>query len=168
MNWITQIAKEHKEWVRITKMFGGNLFAEDIVQEVYIRLMKYSSENLCIIDGKINKPYIYFVLRNTFLLMQKGNRPEFIDLTNLHNIREHESNLDNYIELENAIEKEVSNWHWYDQKLWSIYRDEQMSIRKISEKTKISSKSIFTSLKSCKTRIKKATLNEWNNYKNNE
>ena len=47
----SKVAKYHSEWVKVVNTFGEYFYAEDIVQEVYIRLLTYSREEQCIVDG---------------------------------------------------------------------------------------------------------------------
>ncbi len=57
---------------------------------------------------------------------------------------------------------------WYDQKLFRIYRDEQKSIRQISNETGISVKSIFCTLKYCKERIRQSVGEDYADFLNKE
>ena len=171
MNWIDSIAKNHSEWVKIVNSFGEHFYADDIVQEAYIRLMNYSTEDKVIINGEINKTYMYFLLRNTYLIMNRANKPVITSLEFASNVKDHEDvseQLTAYQKIQDKIDKEVKSWHWYDQKLWHIYRESAMSIRKIAGETKISSKSIFVTLKHCKERIKVAVGEDYEDYINNE
>ncbi len=52
------------------------------------------------------------------------------------------------------IDSEVETWHWYDEMLFNLYRDSGKSIRKLSEETRISTSSIFQTLKYCKNQIR--------------
>lgn len=169
MEWINQIAKHHSEWVRVVNTFGEQFYAEDVVQEVYIRLMNYSREEQCIVSGEINRAYMYYVLRNTYLIINRNYKPQFVSIDNAFGLAADNPNLlDAYKELEHSIDGEVAKWHWYDQRVWDIHREQQLSIRKIADKTKISSKSIFNTLKSCKHRLREAVQEQWDNYKENE
>ena len=79
MEWLNKVAKHHKDWVKIVNSFGEYFFAEDIVQETYIMLMKWSSEEKLFKDEQINKAYMYFALKNTFLQhLNKNNKIKFI------------------------------------------------------------------------------------------
>ena len=66
-NWLNKVAKYHKEWVQIAKTLGAKDYAEDIVQESYIKLHVYSSEEKLFKNGIISKGYMYFVIRSVFL-----------------------------------------------------------------------------------------------------
>lgn len=165
--WLSIIAKEHKEWINIVNSFGEYDYAEDIVQEMYIVLYKYADPNKIITNGKANRGYIYFTLRTTYY--------QFYNLKNKVKKRD----IDNYkIEYKDTIEEqeayndickmiddEIEDWHWYDKKLFKLYRDTDMSIRKIAKETGISWVSIFNTLKNCKTKIKNKFQNDWDKYK---
>jgi len=169
MEWISKVAKYHSEWVKVVNTFGEYFYAEDIVQEVYIRLLTYSREEQCIVDGNVNRAYMYYVLRNTYLLVNRNQKPTFVSIDHAFGVAADSDHLLHaYKQLEDSIESEVAKWHWYDQIVWGRHRNMNLSIRKIADKTKISSKSIFNTLKSCKQRIKEAAQDEWDNYKHYE
>ena len=67
MEWLTKVAKHHNEWVKMVNQFGEYFFAEDIVQETYIMLYKWSSEEKLFKDGNISKGYMWLALKNTCL-----------------------------------------------------------------------------------------------------
>ena len=50
--WLSIVAEQHDEWVKIVKSFGEKNFAEDIVMESYIALTKYAKPEQIIKDGK--------------------------------------------------------------------------------------------------------------------
>ena len=62
MDFLTQVAKHHDIYVRNVTNMGAGSYAEDIVQEMYIRLNKYSTAEKCITNGKVNKHYIWRIL----------------------------------------------------------------------------------------------------------
>ena len=74
MEWLKIVAKDHKEWVKLVQSFGEDFFAEDIVQESYLRLHKYCKPENIIQDGQVNKGFMYFVLRNLYLLHIKSEK----------------------------------------------------------------------------------------------
>ena len=36
-----KLTQRHKDWIRIAKSFGAGDYSEDLVQEMYIRVLKY-------------------------------------------------------------------------------------------------------------------------------
>jgi DNA-directed RNA polymerase specialized sigma24 family protein len=170
-HWVTKVVKHHDEWVKIVNSFGEDFYAEDIVQEVYLRIMSYCSESQLIVNDQVNKPYMYFVLRNTFLIMHRGYKPTMTSIDQAYNIRAHEditAMTEAYLKIQDKIDQEVNSWHWYDQKVWHIYRDTGMSIRKLAKETTISPKSLFVTLKHCKNRIHNSLNEDYQDYINKE
>jgi len=55
----------------------------------------------------------------------------------------------------------VDSWHWYDARLFRLYRDSGMSMREIASATTISLTSIFHTIKVCKARINNAISGEY-------
>ena len=62
----------------------------------------------------------------------------------------------------------MSTWSWYNRTLTKLYRDSNMSIRKIASETNISFVSIFNTLKKCKQQLKNQLYEEWQDYKAGE
>lgn len=133
--------------------------ANEIVQEMYIRLSKYvdEPERIMYNQQEINTYYVYVTMRNIYLTsLQKKNRT--IQYIELKDNRNHE---DADIEREKALQKVVDNikkrvdtWYWYDKKLWDIHFERQMSMRAIASATTISLSSIFNTLKANKKKIR--------------
>ena len=171
MEWLNKVAKHHKEWVKIVNSFGEYFFAEDIVQETYIMLMKWSSEEKLFKDGNISKGYMYFALKNTFLQhINKKNKISFISLENVCNVLEENNTEENeaYNNLLNNIDSECNSWHWYDKQLFELYKNTNKSLRQISAETNISVTSIFNTVKTCKKRIKNNIEEDYQDFKNKD
>ena len=66
------------------------------------------------------------------------------------------------------IDGKLDTMHWYDKKLFSLYKNTDLSLRAIAKETKISWVSIFISLKSIKLEIKQDFQEDWDNYKNED
>ena len=41
MNVLEKLTRKHKDWIAIVKSFGVDDYAEDLVQEMYVRVIKY-------------------------------------------------------------------------------------------------------------------------------
>ncbi len=168
---LKDIAKFHKEWIQMVRSMGGGDYSEDVVQEMYIKINKYTTKDKIYVDGKINKFYIYLTLRSI----------TFQEFRNKENIKKESLDVCLHITDDNSLEenlafdkvsaliyKEMDNWHWYDKLLFEIYRDNKISIRKLADKTDISWVSIFHTLKKCKQRLKDKHLEDWQDYVNND
>ena len=71
---LQKIYKHHKEFVRTAKKLYGNNdsiknYAEDYIQEVYLKLSKYEDLHDKVIkpDGTVSKGYIFFCLRSVIV-----------------------------------------------------------------------------------------------------
>lgn len=168
--WLKHPAKYHSEWVKIVRSWGEFDYCEDIVQETYLKLLKYSSEEKIVKDGEVNKGYVWFTLRSVFLsyIKQKGK----IDKIRIGKGFEVEldEDFDNryYSKVTEIIDKEVEGWHWYDKMLFDLYSKSNKSMRDIAHETNISLKSIFDTLKTCKNRLKERVGEDWEDYKNGD
>jgi len=171
--WLSKVAEQHNEWIKIVKSFGEKHYYEDIVQEMYLVIYKYSSEDKIIKNGVVSRGYIFFTLRSVYF--QYYNSKKKINKVSINNDKFYIQIPDNnkmdeqiaFNKICNLIDAEIENWDWYNRKLFKIYRDSGLSIRGIAAETKISWVSIFNSLKNMKTRIKKEYQDDWDNYKDN-
>jgi len=66
MNWLSEVAKNHKNYVKIINSFGEYFYAEDLVQEMYLRLDRNKQPEEVIVNGKVNEYYIYLTLKSVF------------------------------------------------------------------------------------------------------
>jgi predicted DNA-binding protein YlxM (UPF0122 family) len=66
------------------------------------------------------------------------------------------------------IEQEKVNWHWYDRQLFDIYMNTNKSMRKLSQETKISTDSIFNTIKKCKKKLEKAVGEDYIDFLNQD
>lgn len=173
MKWLNQVAKYHEEYLEIVKNLGEKSYAEDIVQEFYLRLIKYGKEEKIInAKGILNKAYLYFCLKNTYLLFWKEKRKfKKVNLDDVKNIGvkyDYISKMEATIILEAKIDKEMKNWEWFDARLFKLYRDEGISMRDLSKKTKISTKTIFYTIKRCKDKLRKNVAEDYEDYINED
>jgi RNA polymerase sigma factor (sigma-70 family) len=170
---LQQLAKRNDEWIKVAfSICRDEHMAKEMVQIMYFRMLKYVSDTSRImIDGKINKIYIYVTLRNIFYKMKNDKKKitkyefkEFdtfddsFDTTkyNTDLTYSYEDQIDaNKMEQANEkimkmIEDEIETWHWYDKKLFRLYYYTDYSLRDIAKKTNISLTSIFNSCKNYK------------------
>ena len=171
-DWLTNVAKHHKYFVNVVEGFGERVYAEDIVQEMYLRLHKYTTWDKIVKDGEVNKGFVWFVLRNIYVdYCKQKSRIDKCDLKEAIYIYddtdEKKTNIaKNIIDLK--VEKEIESWHWYDTMLFKLYRDSGKSMRELEAETKISLTSIFHTIKSCKERIKNAVGEDYEDLQNND
>lgn len=160
-SWLNIVAKEHKFFISVVQSFGEYNYAEDIVQEMYLRIYKYTDPDKIIKNGEVNKGFIWFVLRNIYVdyckQKSKIKKTDLNEATYIF-IDKDEDIMD---KLQEKIDKEIDSWHWYDSKLFRLYKDSGMSMREIEQATKISLTSIFHTIKHCKARINAAIKDEY-------
>ena len=176
MSWIAKVAQHHDEYVSTVKGFGEDFFAEDIVQESYIKIIKYCKEEQLVKDGEVRKAYMYFVLRNMFLdfKKQKNNKNKVsADVLNylgegISNDLEDIQKADALNKIFDKVDTVVKDLHWYDELLFKLYRDSGKSMRTLSKETGISTSSIFTTLKKCKDAIREEVSEDYQDYLNEE
>jgi len=172
--WLSIVAEQHDEWVRIVKSFGEKNFAEDIVMESYIALTKYAKPEQIIKDGKVSRGYMYFTLRSLFYqYYNKKKKYKKIRLDDHEQTwqLQHEDNIEEqqaYHKICTMIDEVSEEWHWYDKKMWKLYSQTDMSIRKLAAETNISWVSIFNTLKNLKLDIKNKIQEDWDDLKNED
>lgn len=171
-NWLTKVAKHHKYFVSVVESFGEYFYAEDIVQEMYLRLHKYTTWDRIVKDGEVNKGFVWFVLRNIYVdYCKQKSRIDKCDLKEAIYIFDDSEEKNTNVakdKIDLKIEKEINSWHWYDSMLFKLYRDSGKSMRELEAETKISLTSIFHTIKSCKERIKEAVGEDYEDLINND
>lgn len=156
----------------MAKSFGcDDESANEIVQEMYIRMMKYvdSVDKVMYNELEINTYYIYITLRNLYLSgFHKDCKPNHIPITDSLEKEYKEVNFNNELTFESLvkkIEENVSKWYWYDKKMWDVHFYKKKSMRRIAKETKISLSSIFNTLSNAKSKIREIALKDYEIYK---
>lgn len=170
--WLEQVAKHHKEWVKTIQKLGEYDYAEDIVQESYIALMKYANAEKLIDDkGNVRKGYMFFTLRSLYYqyynkkkVINKVSFDECWEIFDDSNIEEHKA----YNDICLMIDEEIKNWKDYDMLLFKLYRDNDFSMRDIAKGTQISLISIFHSIKNYKRILKQKFEKDYQDYITND
>ena len=148
------LAKKHSDWVQVVSSFGcDKQLAEDITQEMYIKIQLKLEKGLDISYGKndINYYYVFKTLRTLFLdLKRKTKNIKMVDIENLSNF---ETDVD-YTEKYDLVKKELKKMYWYDRKVFEIINSGQ-SIAALSRKTKIQYYSLYNTYKKVKEKLKK-------------
>lgn len=156
--FLIDLSKHHEEWIKIVRGFGEYFYTEDIVQEMYIKLSKHENVERFYKSGKIYKGFIWITLRNMFVDYQKAKlKLEKVSITEAIQLKDEsesneKTNAKNLIDLK--INFIVDSWHWYDKKLFNLYRDSGLSYRQIEKETGISFKSVYSTITNCKKSLK--------------
>ena len=152
---LIKIAQRHKDWKYIVQSFGCNsATAEDLVQEMYIKLQRKLDEGLDIsYDDNFNYSYVFKTLRTLFLdLKRKENKVIIVNIEDVE-IGAKEEDID-YDKAFEDVENEVGQLFWYDRKVYQII-DNGSSIAELSRKTKIPYYSLYNTFKKVKDKLKK-------------
>lgn len=170
-SWLSIVASQHQEWIKIVNSFGVYDEAQDVVQESYLALYKYSDPDRIIKNGKVSRGYMYFTLKSlTFQLYNKKKKIKKISLDDQENIIQlpaHDNIEENeaFHKICLLVDEVVDDWHWYDKKLFKLYSQTDMSIRKLAAETKISWVSIFNTLKNLKLELKDKLQEDYEDFK---
>lgn len=179
------LSKYHKLWVSMGLSMGiPQHLVEDFVQEMYLRLNKYvkNPEKIMYNETDVNKFYVYITIKNLYNdYLKERNRHQVVRLDDIEVTFEvveptTEGQLKAEIEKQKAEEKlvdliqqEVSSWNrWYDQKLFKVYYETDISMRKLSADTNISVTSIFNSCKNYKQILNTKLAEDFQDYINGD
>lgn len=172
--WLKIVAKDHDKWIKLVNDLGEFNFSEDIVQEAYIVLYKYTDEESIVKDGKVSQGYMFYTLRSVlfqFYNAKKKLKRQDINDSEFFNQIPDVNNLDSekgYNDFCYLLDKKVDTFNWYDKKLWKLYSQTDMSIRKIASETKISWVSIFNSLKNIKNDLREDLKEDYEDWVNKD
>jgi len=151
---IELLYKKHKTWVKIVKSFGcNNSIAEDIVQEMYVKIIIKVNDGLDIMynDNEINYYYIFRTLNSLHIDLQRKKKNIYIE--GLENILNKED-APNYEAVYDEIQKELNKMYWYDKRIFELINSGE-SIASLSRKTHIAYYSLYNTYTKVKTRLKK-------------
>lgn len=146
------IYSRHKHWVSIVKKFGEVNYAEDVVQEAYIKV--YGKD--------INEAYFYYTLRSLTMDLH-SKKVVKVEVTQdiEYSLREDEGN-ELAEELAQPFIEFIDTWHWYDKMLFMTWVNNKISMRKLSRETGIAFMSVYYTIKKCKQRLKEWQENQVN------
>jgi len=149
------IAAKHKQWIEIVLSFGCNKEqAEDLVQEMYIKIMlliERKNLNIMYDKNEINHYYIFLTLRTLFYDLKRKSKNikivpiEYINLTTTDV---------NYQEPYKKIQEELSKMYWYDRKIFEIINGGE-TIAELSRNSLIHYHSLYNTYRKVKKHLKK-------------
>lgn len=180
------LSKYHSTWVTMGLKLGiPDYMVEDFIQEMYLRLDKYVKNESQIMynETEPNKFYIYITIKNLWsdynkfkskVFFTRIDDESFIVSTEDDELMSEDDNqsIDQIQARErilNSIESEVNSWeYWYDKKLFNLYYNSDMTMRKLAQETSISLTSIFNSCKNYKEIIKTKFGEDFEDYINGD
>jgi len=176
------LSANHTQWIAMGLSIGiPKHLVEDFVHEMYLRLSKYVGDPKKIMynDTEVNKFYIYVTLKNLWSDYAKAKgKYKIIRIDDYEVNYEVVDGEEEYYDLPKhsaeermvtKIQSEVESWeHWYDRKLFKIYYETDISMRKLAKETNISVTSIFNSCKNYKELIKSKFGEDFEDYLNGD
>lgn len=169
------LALRHKEWVDMARAVGcPEPYAEDVVQEVYLRLYHYREniyDKLILPDDEVNTFYMFVSIRNMVRTMMK-NEGVYINYEEFY-YEEADGGAD--LQMEEAFTKlvvrmrnEANSWGRYHSKLFNVYYMTDFSMRDIADGTGISLTHIYNNLKTYKKIIIDKYKEDYEDFKNQD
>lgn len=167
--WLSKVAKHHKEYVNIVRSWGEFDYAEDIVQETYLKLLRYTTEDKIVQNGKVSKTYVWYALRSVYIeYLRSRNRIEKVELTNVLEYEDTHESEKAYGFVLDRVEREMDSWEWFDVMMFKLYLTSNDSMRDIAKKTNISLRTVFTTIKRCKELLKENVGEDWEDFINGD
>jgi DNA-directed RNA polymerase specialized sigma24 family protein len=169
------LALRHREWVDMARAVGcPEPYAEDVVQEVYLRLYHYREniyDKLILPDDEVNTFYMFVSIRNMVRTMMK-NEGVYINYEEFY-YEEADGSAD--LQMEEAFSKlivrmrnEANSWGRYHSKLFNVYYMTDFSMRDIADGTGISLTHIYNNLKTYKKIIIDKYKEDYEDFKNQD
>jgi DNA-directed RNA polymerase specialized sigma24 family protein len=152
---LSEIFKKHKIWIKIVISFGCNKdTAEDIVQEMYIKIQRNLNNGLNIDYGDdYNYFYIFKTLKSMFLDLKR--KESKVIIFNIEDRPSYYNHLDiNYTEAYEKVQQELKKMYWYDRKVYTLL-DGNESVAQLSRKTNIPYHSLYNTYRKVIERLKK-------------
>ena len=167
MKLLELLAARHNDWLNMAYSFGlCTEDAEDLVQDMYVKMYDFSSAERIQYNDDINTFYVYITMRNLFYDKKKKEVPT-VNIDSMNFLPEEEAENDKEA-LEILLEKMdecIGQQHWYNKKIFEIYYGKGETIRALSKGSKISSSSIFNTIKNVRETIKEYCKEEYKDYK---
>lgn len=162
-NLIKQAAKKHQTWINIVNSFGcPKNISEDIVQEMYIYLIRYEKEgkNIWYEADEINYYYVFKQLRGIYVAYLRSNsKITKVSLDELNEIDKQFEEIDPleyeelYQEFLNGYIRAVEDVYWYDKKVFELIAKGK-SVAELSRDTKIGYYSLYNTYNKVKNKLK--------------
>jgi len=156
MGGIEVIFKKHNDWVDIVQTFGCNKeTAEDLVQEMYIKVQIKTNNGLDISfgDQDINHIYVFKTLRTLFLDLKRKEKNIYFESDEVLDDVESDFSIDNFDEVYDQVKGELKKMYWYDRKIFDLI-DNGKSIAELSRDTNISYYSLYNTYRKVIEKLK--------------
>ena len=172
MDWLEKVAVHHREYVRWIISWGEYEFAEDLVQEMYIRLYNYSAPDKFIDNDIVNKFYVWRTLYNMFQTFQKDKSKiekirigEGFDISveDIDNIK-----AESYDRLCNKMYESIDSLDWYDSMMFELITSKGISMHQFAKDTGISFWSVYNTMRKAQRKLKEQIGEDYEDYRNKD
>jgi len=172
MDWLSKVALFHTDWIAVVNKFGDSYYSEDIVQEMYIKLYKLDRENAVIVNGQVNRYYIYLTLKSICMNFKKEQK-KYKKIEINESLMPEQEIFNNELFLAHEkilslINSEVEKWNTFDKELYKIFRDKKVSMRSISRDSNIGIRTICRSLNDSKKRLNELFNEDYQDFINQD
>lgn len=141
---INILSKDHNKWVRIAKSFGMDSDADDLVQDMYIKIHSWKgkyNKTLMFNETEVNYYFVFKVLRNMYLDKAKKKK-RIIYTDEIYNEPIVLNGGFEYEERLQEIKNDIKKWHLYEIKIYELVFFEGWNMSQLAEKTGIDYHSI--------------------------
>jgi DNA-directed RNA polymerase specialized sigma24 family protein len=181
---LSMLAQHHEEYIKMAKAIAGNHhsvmnYAEDYVQDAYLRLARYEDLYEKVIkDGKVQKGYMFFVLRSIVLNnIKKKSVLDYNFLGDQYDFEEVYMHIDKPMDpkdaAKNVLETKIytllkEKAEWFDYELFRKYMESGKSYKDLAAESKLGQRTIFLSIKRCKLLIAEHLFEDYIDLKNGD
>ena len=156
---LNELYRKHTTWILMAEKLVPEYYsvtAEDIVQDVYLKIYDELRENklkttTIIKEGNPHYGIMYLRIRNIVVDMMRKDKPLYTNNKQDFEDKQIQSEAEFFEKIDNVID----GFTWFHKKMFRLYSKKFQSIRKLSEATKISYKVVCKTVKECKEEIKK-------------
>ena len=159
---LLKLYNKHSTWLlmanKLTPLYYS-ITAEDIVQDMYIKIYekirdKKLKKTDIMVKGKVNAGVVYITMHDMTVDIHRKKESYYPIKKDIK-----QDNQRTEAEFFERIDKVVDNFNWFYKKIFKLYTEEFQSMRKLSNATKISYKTVYNKIKICKDEIKKQLNN---------
>ena len=155
-------------------------YAEDYVQEAYLKLCKYDdiAERIVGTNGKVSKGYMFFALRSVIINdIKKRSNLNYDHVGDQYDFEEKFMHVDEGIDPEflakNKLEERAyeilkEKVHWFDYELFKTYIESGKSFTTIAEESKLGVQTIYLSIKKSKLIIAENLFEDYQDFLNGD
>lgn len=182
---LQMLAENHAEYIKMARAIANNNnevynYAEDFVQEAYLRLAKYDDlfDKIISTKGKVSKGYMFFTLRSIILnTIKRKSNLKFNYLGSQYDFEETYNFIDEGIDEDKigieAIENKMysivrEGSKWFDYELFKTYLETGKSFRTIAQESGIGIRTIYLSIKRSKVMIAEKLNEDYQDFLNKE